>query len=137
MRRVVLAALVACLLAVLAGCGADSDDLFRVSRSGSLPDARVDITVNDGGTISCDRGEARQLDSKLLLRGRDIVRELSEDAPYERVLPRPANAQLRFDLHTLDGTIEFSETDGAREPQLGRMVQLVRELAQRACGLER
>jgi hypothetical protein len=114
MSRVVPAALVACLLAlaVLAGCGADSDDLLRVSRSGSLPDARVEITVNDGGTVSCDRGEARQLDSKLLLRGRDIVR-------------------------TLDGTIEFSETDGAREPQLGRMVQLVRELAQRACGLER
>lgn len=134
MRRATLAALLVCLLA---GCGAESDDLFRVSRSGSLPDARVDITVNDAGTVACDRGEARQLDSKLLLRGRDIVRALSEEAPYETVLPRPANAQLRFDLHTLDGTIEFSETDGAREPELARMVELVRELAQKECGLER
>jgi hypothetical protein len=134
-RRAVLVPLV--LVASLTGCGAESDDLFRVSRSGSLPDARIEIAVNDGGTVTCGRGEARQLDSKLLLRGRDIIRALSEEAPYETVHPRPANAQLRFSLRTLDGTIEFSETDGAREPDLGRLVQLVRELAQRECGLER
>lgn len=134
MRRLSLAALLVCLLA---GCGADYDDLFRVSRSGALPDARVEIVVNDGGTIVCDRGAERQLDSKLLLRGRDIVRALNDEGELGRVHPQPANAQLRFELRTLEGAVTFSDTDGARVPDLGRMVALVRELAQRECGLER
>lgn len=134
MRRATFAALLLCLLA---GCGAEYDDLFRVSRDGALPDARVEIVVNDSGTVSCDRGEARQLDSRLLLRGRDIVRALGEEELLGETFARPANAQLRFELRTLEGDVTFSDTDGAREPELGRMLALVRELAQRECGLQR
>lgn len=132
------AACAAAVLALaLAGCGADYDDLFLVRRTGVLPDARVDIVVNDGGTVSCDRGASRELDSKLLLRGRDIVRSLDEERLLGTVHPPAPGSQLRYQLRTGYGDVTFDDVDAAREPQLGRMIQLVRELAQRECGLAR
>jgi len=121
----------------LAGCGADYDDLFLVRRTGVLPDARVDVVVNDGGTVTCDRGESRELDSKLLLRARDIVRALDEERALGVVHPPSPGSQLRYQLRTGYGDVTFSDVDAAREPELGRMIQLVRELAQRECGLAR
>jgi hypothetical protein len=134
MRRLTLLALLAC---TLAGCGADYPDLFLVQRTGVLPDARVDIVVNDGGTISCDRGPDERLAGRFLLDGRDIMRSLREDLEFGKVHPRAPNAQLRFRLEAPDGTIDFSETDGVHDPDLARMVQLVRELSQQVCGLAR
>ncbi|MDO8186724.1 hypothetical protein Q5424_05175 [Conexibacter sp. JD483] len=137
MRRVAgtLAAIVAAL--ALAGCGAESDDVFLVRRTGALPDARVDIVVNDGGTVTCDRGASRELDSKLLLRSRDVVRTLDERRLLGRVHPPSPRAQLRYELRTGFGDITFNDVDAVGEPELGRTIQLVRELAQQACGLAR
>jgi hypothetical protein len=137
MRRIASlcgAALAAC---ALGGCGAGYSDLFLVRRTGVLPDADVQIVVNDGGTISCDRGEFRRLPSRLLLDGRDIMRSLREDLEFGKVHPRPPNAQYRFRVDAPDGTISFSDTDGASDPDLGRMVLLVRQLSQQMCGLAR
>jgi hypothetical protein len=136
MRR--LAGTVAAAVALaLAGCGADYDDLFLVRRTGSLPDARVDVVVNDGGTVTCDRGESRELDAKLLLRARDVVRALDEERALGVVHPPSPGSQLRYQLRTGYGDVTFSDVDAAREPELGRMIQLVRELARRECGLAR
>ncbi len=88
-RGLLLAAALAAVGVGVAGCGAESDDVFLVRRTGSLPDARVDIVVNDGGTVTCDRGESRELDSKLLLRARDIVRTLDEKDCSARSIRRP------------------------------------------------
>jgi hypothetical protein len=128
---------VAILGLALAGCGADYSDLFLVRRTGVLPDANVQIVVNDGGTVSCDRGASRDLPPRMLLDGRDIMRALRDDLEFGKVHPRPANAQYRFRIDAPDGTITFSDTDGAHDEDLGRLVQLVRELAQRECGLAR
>ncbi|MDO8213044.1 hypothetical protein [Conexibacter sp. CPCC 206217] len=140
MRRLPLLATIVCTFAlalVSAGCGADYSDLFLVRRTGVLPDADVQIVVNDGGTISCDRGEFRELPSRMLLDGRDIMRSLREDLEFGKVHPRAPNAQLRFRIDAPDGTISFSETDGAHDEDLARLVQLVRELSQQMCGLAR
>ncbi|HEU4703782.1 MAG TPA: hypothetical protein VFS37_14980, partial [Conexibacter sp.] len=60
MRRVALAAgLVGAI--VLAGCGAATPDVFLLTRSGSIPGARLTLLVNDGGTVRCNGGEPRQL----------------------------------------------------------------------------
>lgn len=136
MRRALgSAALIAAL--ALAGCGAESDDVFLVRRTGALPEARVDIVVNDGGTVTCDRGESRTLDSKLLLRARDVVRALDERSVLGEDHPPSPRAQLRYEVRTGYGDVTFNDVDAAAEPELGRMIQLVRELAQQECGLAR
>ncbi len=136
MRRLVVAA--ACVAAfALAGCGADYPDLMVIRRTGSLPDARVTLLINDGGTVRCDGGEARQMPPRPLLDAREIARELAEEANDELVLPRPPGALLRFTMETQDGTVTFSDADAASRPLLGRLVVLTRTLAQDVCGLAR
>jgi hypothetical protein len=138
MRRFagMLAASVALALAA-AGCGADYPDLMVIRRTGVLPDAEVTLLINDGGTVRCDRGEAHQMPPRPLLDAREIARELMEEAEEDLVLPRPAGAQLRFAIETQDGTVTFSDADGARRPLLGRLVLLTRTIAQDVCGLAR
>ena len=133
MRRALLAAALAAALA-LAGCGADYPDLLELRRSGELPGARLTLLVNDGGTVTCDGGEAHQLAPKLLLEARDVVTELEEEAAEDLVLPAPPGALLRFRLRTEHGSVTFSDADAADRPALGRLVAFARTVAQDVCG---
>lgn len=139
MRRALVGALAASALALAAasGCGGDYSDLIAIRRTGSLPDARMEVVVNDGGTARCDGGRAREMRPRLLLDARDIVRELTPELREETVHPRPPNALLRFEVVTAEGEMTFSDTDGSRNPDLARLVQLTRTVAQEVCGLER
>ena len=137
MRR--LAATLAALAATaaLAGCGADYPDLFVLYRSGSLPDARLTLLVNDGGTVSCNGGEPRQLPARQLLDARDLARDLAEEARADLTLPVPRGSLLRYRLRTQDGTVTFSDANAVQRPVLGRAVALTRAVAQDVCGLAR
>ena len=139
-RRRPRAAALALALAVAtagAGCGGAYSDLLAVQRTGALPDARVDFVINDGGTVRCDGGDERQLPSKLLLEARDIVRALSGRFEERTAFPRSPRALLRFRAETADGELAFSDVDGGRDPDLGRLVLLVRRTAQQMCGKAR
>src|SRR4051794_18724205 len=70
-----LAAAVLAVAALAAGCGGRSADLFGVARAGSVPDARLRIVVNDGGTVSCDGGGDRRLPADLLVQARELQRD--------------------------------------------------------------
>lgn len=133
MRRVA-AAVVGALVVTLAGCGANYPDLMAVRRSGELPDAELELVINDGGTVSCDGGEPVQLAPRLLLDARGLAEELADDAARGLSLPRRPGAQLRFAVETKDGTLAFSDVDGARDPALGRLMLLVRAIARDVCG---
>lgn len=121
----------------LTGCGGDYSDLVGVRRSGSLPDARLELVVNGGGTARCNGGEPQQIAPRLLLDARDIVRELTPELEAGRVYARPPNALLRYDVETAQGELSFSDTDGTRDPGIARMVAFVRRAAQDVCGLDR
>jgi hypothetical protein len=121
----------------LAGCGAAYPDVLVVSRGGSLPAARLQLLVNDGGTVRCNGGRPRDLPARLLLDARDIARSLAEDAKRELVLPRRGNALLRFRLRTQDGSITFSDVDAVDRPELARVIAFTRATAQAVCGLPR
>lgn len=121
----------------LAGCGGSYSDLLAIQRSGSLPDARVDFVINDGGTIRCDGGRERQLPAKLLLEARDIVRELRPQFEERRERPRAAGALLRFRAETADGELTFADRDGAADEQVARLILLTRRVAQQMCGKAR
>lgn len=134
LRAAVLAGLAAF---ALAGCGADYPDLMVVTRSGSIPGARLRLLVNDGGTVRCNGGEAIQLPPRALLDAREIARELMEEAADDLTLPRPPGALLRYRLRTVDGTVTFSDADAVGRPLLGRLVAFTRTVAQDVCGLAR
>jgi hypothetical protein len=127
------------LLAALAlgGCGAGYPDLFVLTRSGSLPGARLTLLVSDGGTVRCNGGAPRQLPDELLLDAREIARTLADDAKRDLALSAPPRALLRFRLRSQDGTVTFSDVDAARRPRLGRVVAFSRTVAQDVCNLPR
>src|SRR6478736_5747397 len=58
MRRApALTALLAAL--TVTGCGYAQPDLFEVQRSGADRNANVNLVVNDGGTVTCNKGKER------------------------------------------------------------------------------
>ncbi|MGB2710184.1 MAG: hypothetical protein WBC33_01610 [Conexibacter sp.] len=137
MRRALLTCCAAVLASGLAACGADYPDLFVLTRSGSLPGAKLTLLVNDGGTVSCNGGAPRQLPDQLLLDARDIETSLQEEAHDDLVLPASARSLLRYRLRAEEGTVTFSDTDAATRPELGKLVAFTRTVAQDVCGLAR
>jgi hypothetical protein len=123
--------------AALAGCGAAYPDVFLLTRSGSLPGARLTLLVNDGGTVRCNGGAAHTLPAPRLLDARRIAEDLSDDAHKDLTLPAPDGSLLRFRIRTMDGTVTFSDVDAARRPELAPIVEFARRVAQDVCGLAR
>lgn len=138
MRRAALPRLAGLLAALaLAGCGTSSPDLFVLTRSGSLPGARLSLLVNDGGTVRCNGGAPRALPDARLLDARRIQEDVADDAKKGLTLPARAGSLLRFRIRTQDGTVTFSDVDAARRPELGRVIAFARTVAQDVCGLAR
>jgi len=121
----------------LAGCGAASPDVLLLTRSGSLPGARLTLLVNDGGTVRCNGGKPRELPDARLLDARRIAEDLSDDAKRHLALSAPRGSLLRYRLRTADGTVTFSDVDAARRRELGPVVAFARAVAQDVCGLAR
>jgi hypothetical protein len=136
-RRVAaaLAALVG--IGALAGCGAAAPDVFLLTRSGSLPGARLTLLVNDGGTVRCNGGAPRQLPARRLLDARRIAEDLAQEAHDDLTLPAPPGSLLRYRLRTEQGTVTFSDVDAVRRPELAPVIVFARAVAQDVCGLER
>ncbi len=121
----------------LTGCGAAPPDVFLLTRTGSLPGARLTLLVNDGGTVRCNGGAARQLPAPRLLDARRIAEDLSDDAKEDLTLPVPRGSLLRYRLRSEDGTVTFSDIDAAHRPELAPVVVFARTVAQDVCGLAR
>jgi len=120
------------------GCGGETaPDLFLLTRTGSLPGARLTLLVNDSGTVRCNGGAPRMLPDPRLLDARRIAEDLADDAKAGLTLPAPRAALLRFRVRTQDGTVTFSDVDAVRRPVLGRTIAFARAVAQGVCGLAR
>src|SRR2546423_9170380 len=73
----------------LAGCGAQSSDLFAVDRAGSIPRARLSLVVSDGGTVRCDGGRPVAISDSEPLDARNLQRHLEAPAARAPRLPAP------------------------------------------------
>lgn len=123
--------------AVLAGCGGPSADLFGVDRAGSVPGAQLRLVINDAGTASCDGKPSKRLPEELLIEARELQEELLEPASQGLNLAPGPRSVLRYDVHTLDGRIRFADDSAGKPAALDRLAYLVRQVAQRVCGLPR
>jgi hypothetical protein len=122
---------------LIAGCGlgVQAPDLFLLTRTGQ--GQRLTLLVNDGGTIRCDGGRARQLADPLLLQARDLASSLGGDAQEKLRIPSPTNSVYRYTIRLEQGTISFPDTAAAsgKYPRLAQAEQFALKAAQQACGL--
>ena len=121
---------------VLAGCGAPGADLFVAERSGSIPGAALRMRVIDDGQVICN-GRTHTLDSKDLIRARQVVRDISKQATAGTILPPGHPTILRFRIRDQDGTVEFSDTSPNQPKGFYEAAQLIRTIATGVCRLPR
>src|SRR5215212_9270627 len=119
---------------VLAGCGTPSADLFAVERTGSIPGAKLDLIVGDGGDVQCDGRPGSRLTEQQLLDARELQRDLADQAERGLRLSRAPNSVLQYRVHGEDGTVTFADNSRGKPPVLDRLVFFVRQVAQQRCG---
>lgn len=124
------------LTLALAACGAPGADLMVVSRSGSIPGARLQMRVVDDGEVVCN-GATHPLSSAQLIAARADARDLAAPARRGVRLAPGRNSILRFTIRTQDGVVAFSDTSAGQPQVFYRVAQLVREIARGPCGLAR
>lgn len=129
-------ALVLLIAAAVAGCGAQSPDLFEVKRSGPDRPANLTMVVSDGGSVSCN-GKEHPLDAKRLLRARELERDLSKQAELGLELPPGPNANLSYRVRLEAGTVAFSDTSRGNPGSFNALAAFTKDVAERVCGIVR
>jgi hypothetical protein len=127
-------ALLAALPAVaFAGCGfnVQSPDLFLLTRTGQ--GKPLTMLVNDGGTISCNRGKARKLTDALLIQARAIASDLDPDAKVELRIAPARNSVALYTIKLQNGTISFPDTAAAKRHELAETELFAAQAAQQYC----
>jgi len=134
----VAAALAACVLAWAAGgCGAEADDLFLVTRGGSIPGARLSMRITDDGRVSCNGRPLVGISSAQLITARAAQRDLERPAKARlRLAPGPGSV-LSYRVRTEDGTVGWSDTSRRQPKVLFVLAKLTRDVARGRCGLPR
>src|SRR4051794_32863535 len=127
MRAAVAALLIAA--AAVAGCGTPSADLFAVERSGSIPGARLNLIIGDGGDVRCDGKPGKRMSDQQLLDARELQRDLVKPAERSLSLKPMAGSVLRYRVHSGDGTVSFADNSRGKPLVLDQLVLFVRQIA--------
>lgn len=120
---------------VLAGCGLQvaSPDLFLLKRSGE--GRSLSLLVNDGGTIRCNGGPAKQLPDSMLIRARDLATQLDDDAKAKLRIAAGPHSVFEYRVRLKDGSISFPDTAADQHNDLALAEQFALQAAQSPCGL--
>ena len=119
-----------------AGCGTPPPDLFEVKRTGEDRNANVDVVVNDGGSVTCN-GKQHRLDADLLLRARQVLRDLEPQAELHLELPPGSRSQLRYRVRMEAGTVAFADTSRGNPKSFLALAAFTKDVTEDVCGLER
>jgi hypothetical protein len=136
-RRWATAAAAALAAVPLAGCGVESADLFVLTRSGSVPGARLTLLVSDGGTVRCNGGKQRQLPDPQLLQARELQRQIIKDARAHKRYAPGRGGIFAYSVRSEDGTVAWADTSRPLPERYLKLAFLAREIAQGPCGLTR
>lgn len=136
MRRVAVASLLACLALGVSGCGGVlSPDLFVVSRTGSVPGAKLTLLVNEEGVVHCDGGVEHRLSDPQIIEARDIQEDLKDHASRHESLPAAPGSVLGYYVRDQDGTVRFSDNSPGQPAVTRKLALFVLKVAQEVCGL--
>ena len=122
---------------LLEGCGGGvlAPDLFIVDRSGSTPQAKLTLLVNEEGGVHCNGASAGKLSDPQIVQARAIQEEIQDSASKHLSLPPRPGSVLSYYLRDENGTVRFSD-NSANQPKVLRQLQLfVEQTAQRVCHL--
>jgi hypothetical protein len=121
---------------LVAGCGTPSADLFLVKRTGADRNANLTLLVSDGGTVTCN-GTKHEIDGDLLLRARELTRQMSEQAELNLALEPGPNAVLSYKVEMEAGTIVFSDTSRPLPRSFSALTAFTADVAENVCGIRR
>jgi hypothetical protein len=130
-----------CLAALLLGCGGiKAPDLFIVQRSGSGPDAKLTLLVNEEGIVHCNGVGARaghklRLGDAALVQAREIQEDLEEPAADHLSLPPAAKSVLSYSVRDEHGSVRFSDNSADQPKVFHQLALFVLQTAQQVCGL--
>jgi hypothetical protein len=118
------------------GCGGvQSADLFIVQRSGSSPQARLTLLVNEEGVVRCNGGPPLRLSDPQIVKARVIQEDLHGPASKHLSLPAEPGSVLSYQVRDVDGTVRFSDNSSGQPAVLGRLALFVLQTSQQLCHL--
>ena len=123
-------------LVLVAGCGGPSGDLFEVTRSGADRNANVTLVVSDDGFVTCD-GVKKTLPPDLLLRARQLARDLSPQAELNLTLPAGPDSVLSYKARMAAGNIAFADTSRPLPASFTALTVYTKDVAERVCKITR
>jgi len=124
-------------LALLAGCGAPSADLFEVERTGKDRNANVRLLVSDDGTVRCNERKAIPLGAERLLTARELARDLEKQAALGLELPDEKGSILSYRVRLEAGTIAFADRSRGVPASFNRVAAFTADVAERVCKINR
>jgi hypothetical protein len=132
MRLIFLAALVV----LVAGCGGPAGDLFEVTRSGADKNANVTLVVSEDGFVRCN-GKQKELPASLLLRARQLTRDLSPQAELNLTLPAGAGSVLSYKARLAAGSVAFADNSHPLPASFTALTVFTKDVAEQVCKLTR
>jgi hypothetical protein len=134
-RRLV-GAVGAILAAALAACGTPSPDLFVVTRTGTVPGAKLTMLVSDT-SVRCNGGPAIPFTSAQTIAARDILDDLDKVQSGQVAVPKAPPAQIfSYTIRDEAGILRFGDT-AQRPVVLPQTSLFVRRTAIDTCKLKR
>ncbi len=121
----------------LSGCGGvEASDLFIVYRSGSTPQAKLTLLVDEEGGVTCNgRAAASKLDDAQIVKAREIQEELEKPSSSHLSLAPRAGSVLSYYVRDESGSVRFSDNSAAQPAVFHKLQLLVLQTAQQICGL--
>jgi hypothetical protein len=121
----------------LGGCGGvRASDLFIVSRSGSTPQAKLTLLVNEEGGVTCNgRSAASKLQDAQIVKAREIQEELEKPSAKHLSLAPRAGSVLSYYVRDESGSVRFSDNSAAQPAVFHKLQLFVLQAAQQICGL--
>lgn len=122
---------------VLSGCGGvKAADLFVVARSGSTPQARLTVLVDEEGGVTCNGHAAtKKLQDAQIVKAREIQEELVKPSSSRLSLAPRAGSVLSYYVRDESGSVRFSDNSAAQPAVFHKLQLFVLQTAQEICGL--
>lgn len=136
MRGALAIGAVGAVLALGACGGVKAADLFIVYRSGSTPQAKLTLLVDEEGGVTCNgRAAASKLQDEQIVKARDIQEELDKPTSSHLALAPRAGSVLSYIVRDESGTARFADNSAAQPAVFHKLQLFVLQTAQQICGL--
>ena len=97
----------------------------------------MDVVVNDGGQRELQRRAPSRSTADLLLRARQILRDLEPQAELGLELAPGPGPQLRYTARMEAGTVSFADTSRGNPRSFLALAAFTKAVTEDVCGLER